>query len=100
MMLLIQPYFVIDPASQGRIHAPIGFHPVWAPPSRENGYEILVLEGLIPEESLEVADLDVRKNRVLMTFNALIFLLLVSSGFFVLRTRKNDRSASVHGLEE
>ena len=87
LMLLFPPYFVIDSQSQGRIHSPIGYHPAWDPPSKEDGHEVLMKRGLIPEEGIEVAPLVIGKNVVLLVFNTVFLLLITSAGLYLLRTR-------------
>lgn len=90
-LCLFPPFFAIDPTSEGRIHAPIGFHPVWAPPDEAYAYEVLAEEGLLPSEGLEVITLRVRRNNVLIVFSLLSLLIGVSVALFAFRTRSGPR---------
>lgn len=89
-LFLFPPFFAIDPASEGRIHAPIGYHPVWAPPDQAYAYEVLVEKGFLPSEGLEVTSLEVRRNSVLLVFSLLLLLVAVSVAVFLLRTRNRQ----------
>ena len=47
-LMIMPPFFVMDRASQGRIHAPVGHHLFWKPPgATEVGPELM---DLFPEE--------------------------------------------------
>jgi amino acid transporter len=87
-IFLFPPYFGIDPASQGRIHGPVGFHPAWAPPDQEYVSGVFVADGLIPEGAPEAPAMDIRVNKVLMVFEIIGLVLLTSAALFALRGRK------------
>jgi hypothetical protein len=86
-LFLFPPFFAIDPTSEGRIHAPIGYHPVWAPPDQTYAYEILAEKGFLLSGDLEVSRLRVGRNNVLIVFSLLLLLLGFSVAVFLLRTR-------------
>ena len=89
-LFLFPPFFAIDPASGGRIHASIGFHPVWAPPEEAYAYEVLVEEVSLLADGLDVISLEVRRNNVLMALSLLLLLIGVSVALFGFRTRRGD----------
>lgn len=86
-LFLFPPFFAIDPTSEGRIHAPIGYHPVWAPPDQAYAYEVLVEKGFLASEGLEMTSLEVGRNNVLIVFSLLLLLVGVPVAVFLLRTR-------------
>ena len=89
-LFLFPPFFAIDPTSEGRIHAPIGYHPVWAPPDQAYAHEVLAEKGFLPSEGLEVTSLEVGRNNVLIVFSLLLLLVGVSVVVFLLRTRNRE----------
>ena len=90
-LFLFPPFFAIDPTSGGRIHASIGFHPVWAPPDQAYAYEVLAGEGFLPSEGLNVVSLEVRANKVLMVFSLLLLLIGIAVALFGFRTRRGNQ---------
>ena len=89
-LFLFPPFFAIDPTSQGRIHAPIGYHPVWAPPDQAYAHEVLAEKGFLQSEGLEVSRLEVSRNDVLIVFSLLLLLVGFSLAVFLLRTRDRE----------
>ena len=93
-MLLFPPYFGSGSSSQGRIHAPVGYHPVWAPPAQEYVHRIFVDRGLILGNGPAALALDVRRNNVRLGFNVSVLLLLACVAFFAVRTRRRLERAA------
>jgi hypothetical protein len=89
-LFLFPPFFAIDPTSEGRIHAPIGYHPVWAPPDPAYAYEVLAEKGFLLSGGPEGTSLKVGRNNVLIVFSLLLLLVGVSVAVFLLRNRKPE----------
>jgi hypothetical protein len=87
LMLSFPPYFGIDEGSQGRVHAFLGFHPFWDPPTREDALAVLSEAGAEPGRSLQLTDLRVGRNNVRLTLNVLGLVLASSIAILALRTR-------------
>jgi hypothetical protein len=92
LMLSFPPYFGIDGASQGRIHAFLGYHPFWDPPTREEALAVLSEAGAEPGRSLQLTDLRVDRNNVRLTLNVLGLVLASSIAILALRTRSAGRA--------
>jgi len=93
LMILFPPYFVIDSQSNGRVHGPIGYHPIWKPPTSEYGYlrvHSKDYEGQsVPEISKErLESYKIRVNRVGLTIQSIVVVLLVSIGVAVMERRQ------------
>jgi len=64
LMLLFPPYFAMDRTSGGAVHASVGHHPVWAPPTRGDALGVLTANADAFSAVIERDNLDVRVNRV------------------------------------
>ena len=93
LMMLFPPYFVMDMQSNGRVHGPIGYHPIWKPQSSEYGYVRLHSKdpGAEPVSEISKERLDSYKigvNKVGLTMRAILVVVLVSIGLAVIKTRQ------------
>lgn len=93
IMILVPPYFVIDSQSNGRVHGPIGYHPIWKPPTSEYGYIRLHSKdpeaepvSKISKERLDSYEIGV--NKVGLTMQSILVVMLVSFGVAVIKTRQ------------
>jgi hypothetical protein len=93
-VLLFPPYFGMDSSSQVRVHAPVGYHPVWAPPAQEYVHRIFVDRGLIPENGPAPSALDVRRNDIRLAFNVSVLALLTCLALLTVKTRKRQERAA------
>ena len=89
-LFLFPPFFAIDPTSEGRVHAPIGYHPVWAPPDQAYAFEVLAEKRFLLSEGLDVSRLEVGRNDVLIVFSLLLLLVGFSVAVYLLRTRNRE----------
>ena len=97
-MFLFPPYFGIDITSNGQIHGPVGYFPVWEPPSQQQALAVLSESGVIPEGGVLAADLAVRRNVVGLVVNAIGLFLLCLIGFGLLRTRGGQGDTAGHAV--
>ena len=87
--VLFPPYFGMDSTSQGQVHGPVGFHPVWAPPGPEHVLDVFAEGGLIPEGGVEASALDIRVNKVGLVFEIAGLTLVMAIALFTTRTRRS-----------
>lgn len=88
LFFLFPPYYGIDTASDGRLHAFAGYHPVWDPPSQEDLLAVFEQAGLVEEGRLLPASLEGGLNTVRLGFNILILGIATLIGLAILRTRR------------
>ena len=109
VLLAFPPYFGIDTASRGRLHAAMGHHPRWAPPSAAEVCAVLAnrQRGPGPGATVEcppsaerARQLDARINTVrLATELAGLMLIFAASAWLATRWQSGRRRAQT-GVEE
>ena len=90
LMLLFPPYFGIDTTSQGRVHASLGYYPVWAPPTGADALPVLAGEAVAPHVAIEPQNIDVRMNGVRLVINLIAMVIVVGTGLVVLRSKRES----------
>ncbi len=85
IMILFPPYFGIDTESEGRVHAFIGYHPIWSPPSSEYVYEALTSESAANADAARVSSFQARLNKVQLIINFLILVSVTAGALIVFR---------------
>jgi hypothetical protein len=88
-LFLVPPFFGVDRASGGRVHAAIGHHPVWRPPTSEQVFVALAPPGTLLPAPARLADFQARINRVRLTGEAFAVALAVALGQTMLRRRRS-----------
>lgn len=93
LMILFPPYFVIDSQSDGRVHGPIGYHPIWKPPTSEYGYNRLHSKDPGPEPVSKISkerlnSYEIRVNKVGLTMQSILVVVLVSAGMVITKKRQ------------
>jgi hypothetical protein len=87
VMLLFPPYAGIDRESGGELHGSIGYHPVWNPPTSLDVYR--ALEGIsTPPSDVSVASYEVILNKVQLTFNIVVVLVVTAVVILVMRRKR------------
>ena len=91
LLLLYPPFMSIDPQSEGRVHAPLGHHAIWDPPTPEFAFRALYPS--VPElpNAERLTGFVPRVNRVRLTIYVLAVVLAGSLAISVLR-----RSRPIH----
>ncbi len=90
LMLLFPPYFGIDRTSDGRVHAFLGYHPLWAPPTATDALPVLAGEAVAPYAGTEPQNVDVRMDLVRLGINVIALAIAVGAGLFVLRSSRRS----------
>jgi hypothetical protein len=70
LLFLFPPFMSIDAASGGRVHASLGYHPVWNPPSAEAAFRVLYPDTLGVPTPARLTEVAPRINRVRLSFSA------------------------------
>lgn len=84
--VLIQPWFVVRRDHPGRYHTSLGMHPIWRPPTREEGHRALVARfPTMPAAALE--SLDLRVNRIRIGLHVALSLGALGALALILRRR-------------
>ena len=91
LMLIFPPFYGIDTTSDGQIHAFIGHHALWSPPTPEHVFAILSEAEVGPEGGLENSNLEVRRNNVRLGSNIFVLILLSLLGLLMLKTGRNAK---------
>ncbi len=86
-LILFPPYFGIDVESEGRVHAFIGYRPVWSPPSAEQVYEILTSESASDVDVARLSSFEARLNVVRLAFNVFVLVIVAVVALIVFRQR-------------
>jgi hypothetical protein len=91
VMFIFPPYFGIDRNSEGQVHAGMGYYPFWSPPSSSDVFQVLSeqfpsIQG--QEERLDSFESGL--NKVLLTFNVVLSLLVTGCLLLLFRTRKTS----------
>ena len=89
VMFIFPPYFGIDRESEGQVHAAMGYYPFWSPPTSSDVFRALAeqfpsLQG--QEERL--GSFESGLNKVQLTANVAMSLLVTGFLLFLFRTRK------------
>lgn len=87
VLILFPPYFGIDVESEGRVHAFIGYHPIWSPPSSEQVYEILTSESASAVDAVRLSSFEARLNVVRLAFNIFVLVIVAVVALIVFRQR-------------
>jgi hypothetical protein len=90
-MFIFPPYFGIDRENARQVHAQLGYYPFWSPPSSSDVFQALSeqfpsIRG--QEERLESFESGL--NKVLLTFNVVLSLLVTGVLLFIFRTKKTS----------
>jgi hypothetical protein len=101
LMILFPPYFVIDLQSNGRVHGPIGYHPIWKAPTSEYGYVRLHSKDprAEPVSNISKERLDSYKigvNKVGLTMQSILVVVLVSIGLVITKKRQQRSNKRMH----
>ncbi len=88
VMFLVPPFFGVDRASEGRLHAAMGRRPVWSAPTSEQVFRALAPPGTPVPAARRLADFEPRVNRVRLTAEAFaVALAMVIVGALLDRRR-------------
>ncbi len=87
VLILFPPYFGIDVESEGRVHAFIGYRPIWSPPSAEQVYEILTSESASDVDVARLSSFEARLNVVRLAFNVFVLVIVAVVALIVFRQR-------------
>jgi hypothetical protein len=95
IMFNFPPYFGIDRENERQVHAQMGYYPFWSPPSSTDVFQELSeqfpsIRG--QEERLESFESGL--NKVMLTFNVVISLLVTGFLVFLFRTKKATEPVS------
>ena len=85
LMILFPPYYGIDRESGGRVHAFVGYHAIWNPPSASYVYERLAFLDPESADPGRLSSFEARLNAVRMIFNCAILGIATALAMFVLR---------------
>jgi hypothetical protein len=88
LLVLFPPFFGVDRESNGRIHAALGHHPIWRPPSSAEVFRALSPGAASLPEAERLAAFQTRFNAVDFAAKALLLLVLSSVATLILRPRK------------
>jgi len=87
LLFLYPPFMSVDPESGGRVHAALGHHAVWDPPSPEFVFRALYPTAPELPSAERLAGFVPRVNRVRLTIHTLAVLLICGLVVFILRRR-------------
>ena len=85
LMFLFPPFMSIDPESNGRVHAALGRHPVWNPPSAEFVFRTLYPNTAELRRPGRLTGFVPRINKVQLTVDVLAVVLTCSLVTWALR---------------
>ncbi len=85
LLLLYPPWMCMDEESEGRVHAALGYHPIWYQPSSEFAFGALYPDDADLPSAERLADFVPRINRVQFTVSALSLALAVGLSCLLLR---------------
>ena len=97
LMFIFPPYAGIDTESDGRIHAFLGYYPVWDPPSSEDVFHALRQRfpslGGLSASADDVNDARLSSfsplfNKVRLIFNVTVSLLIIGLLLILLRSKQ------------
>ena len=86
-MIVHPPYFGIDSESGGKLHAFIGYHWIWDPPSAPDVYESLTKSDPTGGDPLRLASFEARINTVRLMENTVVLGAAVALGMAFLKKR-------------
>ena len=87
-LIMHPPYFGIDRDSGGKLHAFIGYHWIWRPPSSTYVYERLTKSDPAGIDSVRLASFVARVNSVRLVQNIGALGVVVALGMVLLKKRK------------
>ena len=76
LLFLVPPFMSVDAASGGRVHASLGYHPVWSPPTADAAFRALYPDAHEAPTQVRLADVTPRINRVKLSASAVAVSLL------------------------
>jgi hypothetical protein len=85
VLVLFPPFFGVDIESEGRVHASLGYHPVWSPPTSEHVYEVLTSRGAAGVDEQRISSFQARLNVVHLVFNIFVLVIITLAAVFVFR---------------
>ncbi len=91
LLCLYPPWMCIDLQSEGRVHAGLGNHAIWHPPSSEFAFRTLYPDVADLPAAERLADFVPRINKVGFTLSAFALALVASISQLVLRKRSLSR---------
>ncbi len=89
VMMIFPPYFGIDVESEGRVHAFIGYRPIWSPPTAAQVYEILTSESAADVDVVRLSSFEARLNIVRLTFNVIVLVIAAVVALILFRQRSS-----------
>jgi hypothetical protein len=92
LLLLFPPYFGIDRGSEGRVHAYLGHHPVWKPPSSEHVFRALSPRGSSVPGPERLGAYQARLNVVNLSMKLLGVVVCAAGLQLIGRGRRGDAS--------
>jgi hypothetical protein len=92
LLFLCPPWMCIDPESEGRVHAALGYHAIWHQPSSEFAFRTLYPDAADLPSAERLADFVPRINRVQFTVSALALALTAGLSHLLLRRRSGGRN--------
>ena len=93
LLFVYPPYAAIDRQSDGQLHAFIGYHWIWKPPSATNAYRQLMGSDPVGVDSKRLEAFEVQLNVVRLTENVLILAAVGALGIVLLRKRRKASSS-------
>jgi hypothetical protein len=87
-LIVHPPYFGIDRDSGGKLHAFIGYHWIWRPPSSAYVYERLTKSDPAGIDSVRLASFAARVNSVRLVQNIVALGAVVALSIVLLKRRK------------
>ncbi len=85
LVILFPPWMCVDPQSGGRVHAALGHHSLWSPPSPESIFRTLYPDVREVPGAVRLADFNPAVNRVQFTIEACAIVLAAGSSRYLLR---------------
>ncbi len=86
VILLFPPYLAMDSTSGGTVHAAVGHHPVWAPPTQAHALAVLARDPDLGDAGILLENLDIRVNRVRLLSQVIGLVLVALVGLRVAHT--------------
>jgi hypothetical protein len=86
LILLFPPFMCVDAESGGRVHATLGYYPVWNPPSPEVAFRVLYPESREIPSPERLAAVIPRVNRVRLKVTA--YAVALAGCLIILALRK------------
>jgi hypothetical protein len=90
------PYFGVDREFEGRVHGPVGYFPVWDPPSTSDVFEALVeLHPELQNQRDRIEAFQPGLNKVKLTMTVTASLVVAGVLLYVFRERPAARQRGV-----